>query len=421
MATIGELKEHGLKLYVGGKVLPALQIYDAIVSQQPLDLEARIRVADCLAALGHNESSQLVYRAAAWYAIKSGHALSALVIAKILEESGVMVDDIITGLVIHYGRESELIGTYAARINSPLEDTQIQAPDLQAGPAADFLARAGECAATCTDSFDEYPEVLHPIPLLSALSEDAFRRVISTVVVNRLADGQHAIVEGEAGESFFLIASGQVRVYRKSEQGTEEEIATLSENSVFGEMALLSNQPRSASVVVVGEADLIEMTRSSLGSIANELTQVATALHEFTHERLLENLMARSPLFAPFTKVEQHDVLRRFSEHDVAAGTEIIHEGDEGRGIFLVLSGQVSVIKGQDLLLATLKTGQVFGEIAIVQKIRTTASVVAEIPSTVLFLGADYVERMMEGVPAIKAYLETLAKDRVMDTQLTLG
>ncbi|MBL4636100.1 MAG: cyclic nucleotide-binding domain-containing protein [Kofleriaceae bacterium] len=421
MATISELKEHGLKLFVSGKYIPALQIYDAIVAQQPLDLEARIRVADCLAALGESKAAERVYRAAGWYAIKSGHALCALVVAKILQESGGVADDLLTGLVMNYGRESELIGNYAARINSPSEDIDIQAPDLQAGPAADLQASAGECAATCTDTFDEYPEVLHPIPLLSGLSEDAFRRVMATVVVRRMADGQHAIVEGEAGESFFMVASGQVRVYRKGTSGESEEIATLSENAVFGEMALLSNQPRSASVVVVGEADLIELTRSSLHSIADELSQVATALHEFTHERLLENLMARSPLFAPFTPVEQRDLLRRFSEHDVAAETEIIAEGDEGRGIFVVLSGQLSVIRGQDLLLATMKTGDVFGEIAVVQKCPTTASVVTDIPSTVLFLGAEYVERMMQGVPAIKQYLETLAKDRVMDTQLTIG
>ncbi|MCP4447301.1 MAG: cyclic nucleotide-binding domain-containing protein, partial [Myxococcales bacterium] len=99
----------------------------------------------------------------------------------------------------------------------------------------------------------------------------------------------------------------------------ERDLAVLGENAVFGEMALLSNQPRSASVGVVKEADPIELTRESLAALADELEQVAAALHNFTRERLLSNLMARPPLFRPFSKAQQRDLLRRFTEHDVVA------------------------------------------------------------------------------------------------------
>lgn len=421
MATIAELKSHGLVLFAGGKILPALQIYDAIVAAHPLDYEARLRVGDCVAALGDIAAACKVYRATAWYAIKSGHPLTALVIAKLLESHGDAAEDVLVGLVMHYGSESSMVSKFAARINLPEPGSETSAPDLQAGPPADLVGTATIRAATCTDGFDEFPEALHPIPLLSGLSEHAFRQVLSTVVVRRMADGQLAIREGEPGQSFFLVASGQVRVFDTDGLGRERDLARLGENSVFGEMALLSNQPRSASVGVVAEADLIELTRESLGSLADELEQVATALHNFTRERLLSNLMARSPLFRPFSKVQQRDLLRRFTEHDVVSGTDIIHEHDEGRGLFVVLSGELEVFKGEDTPLATLRTGEVFGEMALVRQSETTASVRALTPSTVLFLGREYVQRMVDGVPAIKQYLESLADDREMDTQLTLG
>jgi cAMP-dependent protein kinase regulator len=421
MASIEELKQHGLALFATNKTLPALQVYDAIVAAQPTDYEARLRVADCLSALAESELANRVYRAVAWYAMKAGHPLSAVVIAKVLEASGDPAEDLLTGLVMHYGCDSDLIGKFAARIKLPESSAEVPPPDLQAGPGPDFVAKAAERAATCTDNFQEYPEALHSIPLLSGLSEDAFRRVLATVVVRRMADGQLAIREGEPGQSFFLVATGRVRVFDTDGLGRERDLALLGENAVFGEMALLSNQPRSASVGVVAEADLIELTRESLASLADELDQVATALHNFTRERLLSNLMARSPLFKPFSKVQQRDLLRRFTEHDVVAGTAIIHENDAGRGLFVVLSGELEVIKGEDTPLATLRTGEVFGEMALIRETETSASVSAVTPSTVLFLGKEYVDRMVAGVPEIRSYLETLAEDREMDTQLTLG
>ena len=402
MTSIAELKTHGLKLFATGKILPALQLYDAIVAQHPMDYEARLRVADCLAALGQPEDSDRVFRAVAWYTMKSGHPLTALVIAKIIEAAGRPADDLHTGLVMHYGSESALVGNYAARIKLPEPDSTVTAPDLQAGPPDDLLRAAAERAATCTDDFDEYPGALHAMPLLSGLSEEAFRRVLSTIVVRRMADGQLAIREGEPGQSFFLVATGKVRVVDIDGLGRERDLAVLGENAVFGEMALLSSQPRSASVGVVGEADLIELTRESLNSLADELQQVATALHNFTRERLLSNLMARSPLFRPFSKVQQRELLRRFTEHDVAAGTDIIHENDEGRGLFVVLSGELEVFKGEDTALASLRTGDVYGEMALIRGGETSATVLALTPATVLFVGKDYVQRIVRGVPPIK-------------------
>jgi CRP-like cAMP-binding protein len=58
---------------------------------------------------------------------------------------------------------------------------------------------------------------------------------------------------------------------------------------------------------------------------------------------------------------------------------------------------------------------------SILRNARTTASVVASRPSTVLFLAAEYVARMVAGVPEIKSYLEALAEDREIDNQLALG
>jgi CRP-like cAMP-binding protein len=114
--------------------------------------------------------------------------------------------------------------------------------------------------------------------------------------------------------------------------------------------------------------------------------------------------------------------MRRFSQHDVAAGTPRIQEGEDGRGLFVVLSGEVEVSKrnpsGSIMLLATLRTGDVFGEMSLIEGGPTTATVTAARPSIVLFPGRESVVRMIVGVPEIKDYLEELAADRQVDTAL---
>jgi CRP-like cAMP-binding protein len=214
-------------------------------------------------------------------------------------------------------------------------------------------------------------------------------------------------------------------VFSTDSLGQHTELARLHEGSLFGEMALISSQPRTASVAVVGEADLLEITRDALAGIAGELAQVAAALDRFTRERLLKNLVGTSPLFRPFSRVQQLDLLRRFTGHDAAPGTVIIREGEEGRGLFVVLTGEVEVVKkddaGIEVPVATLKAGDAFGEIALLRGTPATATVTAARQSTVLFLGRDYFTRLVSAVPEIREYFEQLTEDRLMENQLMLS
>jgi CRP-like cAMP-binding protein len=424
MPALAEVKAHAMRLFARGEAQHALRFYDAIVTAAPLDYEARLKVADCLVALGHAPAAIEVMRAVGWYALKSGHPLVAVVVARVVESLGGEQDDLLAALVVRYGSESELVGKFAGRINLPAATTEVEPPNLHVPVTPDYPLRAATRARTCTDSFAEYPAAVHPIPLLSELSEAAFRRVLGTLVVRRVPDRNLVIREGEPGQSFFFVASGEVRVYDTEQSGRQKELARLHENAIFGEMALLSARPRSASVEVVGEADLLEVTRASLAALAGELEQVAAALSLFTRERLLSNLMVTSPLFRPFSRTQQRDLLRRFTAHDVAPGTAIIRQGDEGRGLFVVLAGEVEVSStaadGSPTPLATLRAGDIFGEMSLIRGGPTSATVTAASPTTVLYLAREYVERIVAAVPEIRKYLERLTETRELDTQIAL-
>ncbi|HVK83996.1 MAG TPA: cyclic nucleotide-binding domain-containing protein, partial [Kofleriaceae bacterium] len=211
MVSLGDVRRSAAALYAQGQHLPALRLYDAIVAAAPLDYDARIRVADCALALA-NPGAANVYRATAWYCLKSGHPLAALVCARVLEAHGADASDLTAALVVSYGSESELLGKVAARVALPVDTLPITVPDVREAAPADAVAVALHRAEHATDQFKDFPEAVHPIPLLSSLSEAAFKRVLSTLVLRRLPVGALVIREGEPGNSFFFVAGGSLRV-----------------------------------------------------------------------------------------------------------------------------------------------------------------------------------------------------------------
>ena len=111
-------------------------------------------------------------------------------------------------------------------------------------------------------------------------------------------------------------------------------------------------------------------------------------------------------------------VMPEWRGHDVAPGTDLIREGDVGRGLYVVLAGEVEVLKGEEPFestLATLRVGEVFGEIALVRGTVATATVRAARQSTVLFLARDYFERLLAALPEMRSFFETLTEERLRD------
>jgi len=75
----------------------------------------------------------------------------------------------------------------------------------------------------------------------------------------------------------------------------------------------------------------------------------------------------------------------------VTPGTVVVREGQEGKGLYLILTGEVDVTKvdgSEKVLLATLRAGDCFGEISLIKKSPTTATVTAARHTTILFLRA---------------------------------
>lgn len=73
-------------------------------------------------------------------------------------------------------------------------------------------------------------------------------------------DGDTIFREGEQGSSAFVVQSGEVVISRNAD-GTDEELAVIGPGSIFGEMALIDDEPRMATAKVKGSATIMTITK----------------------------------------------------------------------------------------------------------------------------------------------------------------
>lgn len=424
MKTIGDLRALADDALLGGEHGRALSLYTRLLELQPGNLDARLRIADALMSLGEVQDAAIVYTELARHSARAGYPLRALVALKVLAtlepQLGVLVRDIAALYAAGSGHLGRGVRRAPPDPSQSLPDNWQQ--DLQAGD--DLHAHALQRARDYHDADLIYPDRLIPIPLLSLLPADEFTEVLGSVRLLRAHPDTPVIEEGAAGSSFFVLARGRACVERRGADGTPTTLATLHDGAIFGELSLLTDAPRSASVVTETDSDLLEFDRASLQAASSTLGTLTAAMGSFAQERLLNNVMSTAGVFKPLDHKQRQALLRRFVAVHADPGQVLIEEGQPGTGLFVLLRGEVTVTKddaGQQTELARLGPGDAFGEMSLLNDEATSASVTATVPSTVLLLGRTYFERLLEAIPAIRDYLEQIGEERAMDTRISLA
>ncbi|KAJ2163667.1 hypothetical protein EV180_005473, partial [Coemansia sp. RSA 518] len=103
-------------------------------------------------------------------------------------------------------------------------------------------------------------------------------------------DNDAIVKQGDPGDDFFLIEQGTVRVYKTDTNGVSREFPPLTQGGYFGELALMDNQPRQASLIACGRTKCARMSRDAfdrlLGPVINIIRREAG---NYTHIPSLAN------------------------------------------------------------------------------------------------------------------------------------
>jgi CRP-like cAMP-binding protein len=265
-------------------------------------------------------------------------------------------------------------------------------------------------------------EKVPPIPLFSDLSRDAFMALTERMDLRVASTDETLIGEGEGGDSMFIIIQGKVKVSRRLEDGSELILAELSDGAFFGEMALLSDAPRTASVICTEETMLFSISRELVADMTAQYPTVGEVMRRFHKNRLITNLLKTSPIFAPFSTSDKKTLIERFKSRDAAPGAFLITREKPGDGLYVVLSGRCEVIDqdddGDEVVVADLKEGDVFGEMSMLWNKETCASVRATTTCTVMRLPRSEFNEVIMTHPQILETLSMMSERRSQQNEL---
>ncbi|HEX3904836.1 MAG TPA: cyclic nucleotide-binding domain-containing protein [Polyangia bacterium] len=409
-----DLKTEARNLARAGQFAAALAAHEQMLAVNPLDGDSRRKIGDLLFQLGDQAGAVEVFRTVAMHDVRSGHLLPALVGCKVLESLGQSFEQIVAAMAHFFAHGAPALAKFAARqapvdLDAPIEPPQAAADLAKLVPRA--RARALDLSA-----FVQYPEQFLPVAFFSELPPELFPAAVRMVRLLRLGEAEVVFREGDPGSAFYFVAAGEVRVVAGGQPVAGRptrsvELTRLLEGALFGEMALMTDQPRTASIQVVGEAELLEVSRAAVAELTAAVPVLAERLDRFARERLLKNLLATSPLFKPFDNQQQMELVRRFEGIDVEPGTTIIRENEIGQGLFVILLGEVEVLR-HGAPVARLRAGELFGEMALLGDSPTTAAVRTVGPTSILFLGRDYFRRLVAALPVLRKYFEDLSRSR---------
>ena len=129
-------------------------------------------------------------------------------------------------------------------------------------------------------------ELLRTVPIFSELTDDDVASLARLSSRRRYPKDQVVFFENEEGDFFFMILEGRIKVTILGDDGREVILTVLGPGDFFGEMALLDNEPRSATAIAVEDSELLSLHRTDFQTVLTENRSITSALIKSLTARL---------------------------------------------------------------------------------------------------------------------------------------
>eukprot|EP00440_Ansanella_granifera_P041749 gb/GFBE01045267.1/.p1 GENE.gb/GFBE01045267.1/~~gb/GFBE01045267.1/.p1 ORF type:complete len:450 (+),score=157.44 gb/GFBE01045267.1/:1-1350(+) len=222
---------------------------------------------------------------------------------------------------------------------------------------------------------------LEPSFLFQGLEKKDMTTVIMAFKEKHAEAAEKVIQEGDDGECMFLIEEGVAECF-KVINGEDKCVKTCTVGDVFGELALLYNCPRAASVVCKEKCTLWELDRATFTNIVKDAAA--------TKRSTLSEFLKKVPLFSNIDQYEMMTMADALKVETIEGeGTTIINQGEMGDRFFVVVEGECVAMKafveGQTpQQVMTHKVGDYFGELSLISNAPRAASVKTSTPEVKL-------------------------------------
>jgi small-conductance mechanosensitive channel/CRP-like cAMP-binding protein len=124
-------------------------------------------------------------------------------------------------------------------------------------------------------------------PFLQLLDETQLEKLLDSAMFLRFGRGEKIIVQGIAGQSMFMLLNGEAHVFVQA-NGADNLVATLRTGDYFGEMSLLTGEPRSATVIASTDCELCEVAKEMFAEVLQQNEPLVQKVGELLAQRRLE-------------------------------------------------------------------------------------------------------------------------------------
>lgn len=234
--------------------------------------------------------------------------------------------------------------------------------------------------------------------LFQHLNEAQAKRIFDAMVRTDAAAGEVIIRQGSPGDNFYIVDSGEYAVTITPAEGAPpvevmKYATSAGTNPCFGELAILHNKPRAATVTCVSAGSLWAIDRRSFRAV----------LIKSSSRQLRRTL--RSVEILKSLSLEQLQRLEELlTEVTYAEGDYVVRQGELTDTFYVIVSGSVDVTKAGDaggqVHISTMSDGY-FGERALIEKAPRAANVVARGPLKCLCVGRDGFEEVLGPLQSI--------------------
>jgi len=229
--------------------------------------------------------------------------------------------------------------------------------------------------------------------MFSSLEPKDKEIVINSMDEKKVQVGEWVIKQGEAGDHLYVIDAGQLECYKQfSKDQDPKMLKTYQPGESFGELALLYNAPRAASIKAIVECTLFVLDRETFNNIVKEATIQRT--------EKFEQILSKIELLETMDPYERSKIADVAQTVHVKKGDYVIKEGEKGTVFYFLWDGTAIATKklqGADKpeIVYHYKSGDYFGELALLKDTPRAANVIAETDLTLIAMDRDAFKRVL--------------------------
>ena len=272
----------------------ALEAITEEIKRRPESFNLLLRQAEILGMAGDRSQAIEIYRKLAEHYAREGFYARAIAVAnKVLrlDPSRKEVTHELAQLIsAQQGREAaarkklERASMAAGESQEAPAPSHPPAPPQSVAPAAPAEQR-GTPKSPETPSAAQLERERDASAFFSSFPAAALEELLASTSVRTYSAGEVIVREGEPGRSLFLIENGVVEVLTRDPAGKDVVLAQLGPGEFFGEVAVLTGRPRTATIVATNVVTAIEIARDDLERIGTTHPEVRDVLERFYRQR----------------------------------------------------------------------------------------------------------------------------------------